>query len=105
MNKEELLKSILPKLNRGNAQDDKWPDWKGEFWALCPFHPDDKIGSFSVGERGYNCFSCGAEGSLKQIAEHLGVTSALLRVRGGGKKEGGRYTLWGAGGSPAPLFD
>jgi hypothetical protein len=93
MNKEELLKSILPKLNRGNAQDDKWPDWKGEFWALCPFHPDDKIGSFSVGERGYNCFSCGAEGSLKQLAEHLGVTSALLRVRGGGKKEGGRYTL------------
>ena len=67
------LDAILPHLDRGDAPSSKWPDHKGEYWALCPFHRDRSTGNFSVSERGYNCFSCGAEGGLTKLAEHLGV--------------------------------
>ena len=67
------LDAILPKLDRGDAPESKWPDNDGEYWALCPFHADRKAGNFSVSERGYTCFACGAAGGLKKLAEHLGV--------------------------------
>jgi DNA primase len=67
------LDAILPHLDRGDAPASKWPDHKGEYWALCPFHPDRSTGNFSVSERGYRCFSCGAKGGLTRLAERLGV--------------------------------
>ena len=69
----ELLKAILPKLNRGDCSDSKWPDRKGEYWPLCPFHADMHIGSFAVSEQGFKCFSCGESGGLSKLAEHLGI--------------------------------
>lgn len=68
-----LLQDVLAKLNKGDCPDHKWPDAKGEFWALCPFHDDQHHGSFSVSERGYFCHSCEAGGSLEKLAEKLGV--------------------------------
>ena len=82
-----LLQAVLAKLSRGDAPDSKWPDPKGEFWALCPFHPDDHHGSFSVSERGFRCFACGAQGGLRQLAEHLGVVVARLHGCQRGKQE------------------
>ena len=70
---DELLQEVLTKLDRGDAPDDKWPDGKGEYWALCPFHDDRHAENFSVSERGYNCFACGAKGGPRKLAEHLGV--------------------------------
>lgn len=67
------LDAILPHLDRGDAPSSKWPDADGEYWARCPFHADQHVGSFSVSERGYTCFSCAAAGGLKKLAEHLGV--------------------------------
>jgi len=67
------LDAILPHLDRGDASSSKWPDSNGEYWALCPFHRDTHVGNFSVSERGYTCFSCGAAGGLKKLAERLGV--------------------------------
>lgn len=68
-----LLDAILPKLERGNSPDSKFPDHKGEYWSLCPFHADKHAGNFSVSERGYHCFACGAKGSLQDLAKKLGV--------------------------------
>jgi len=68
-----LLDQILAKLSRGDCSDAKWPDAKGEYWPLCPFHADAHSGSFAVGERGFKCFSCEASGSLRQLAGYLGV--------------------------------
>jgi len=53
------LEAILPQLDRGDVTDSRWPDAAGEYWALCPFHADRRVGNFSVSERGYTCFSCG----------------------------------------------
>ena len=53
------LEAILPHLDRGDVTDSRWPDADGEYWALCPFHADRRVGNFSVSERGYTCFSCG----------------------------------------------
>ena len=58
------LAAILPHLDRGDGGDARWPDAAGEYWALCPFHADRRVGNFSVSERGYTCFSCGAAGGL-----------------------------------------
>lgn len=80
----ELLQTILAQLDRGDCPDARWPNRKGEYWALCPFHPDRQTGSFSVGERGYKCFACGASGDLQQLARHLGV-DVLTRCSGGNK--------------------
>ena len=68
-----LLSAIVPRLSRGNAKDAQWPDRSGEYWALCPFHTDTKVGSFSVSERGYACMACGESGGLGKLARHLGV--------------------------------
>ncbi len=69
----ELLFQILPGLARGDCPDSKWPDNKGEYWPLCPFHNDTHIGNFSVSERGFKCFSCGESGGLGHLAKHLGL--------------------------------
>jgi len=37
---KDLLRECLTKLNRGDAPDHKYPDGKGEYWTLCPFHAD-----------------------------------------------------------------
>lgn len=78
----QTLDAILPHLNRGDAPDCKWPDAKGEYWALCPFHQDAHATNFSVSERGYKCFACGARGGLAQLAQHLGVAVRNPRHHG-----------------------
>jgi DNA primase len=60
------------------------PDRKSERWILCPFHADRKIGSFSYGPRGFRCFACDEAGSLRKLADHLGlltVSAVLPRPR------------------------
>ena len=81
---ESLLELILSKLDRGDAPDRKWPDSKGDYWTLCPFHPDGHHGSFHVGPRGYKCFVCGKGGSLRDLAKHLGIEVARLHAKPGG---------------------
>jgi DNA primase len=49
-----------------------WPDRKGEYYALCPFHDDTHVGSFSFSVRGYKCFACDAKGSLAHLARLTG---------------------------------
>jgi hypothetical protein len=80
---DDLLELILGNLDRGDAPDSKFPDASGEYWPLCPFHQDNHHGSFSLGEQGYKCFSCGAQGSLSNLAKHLGCEVAGLH---GGSK-------------------
>jgi len=82
----ELLAAILPKLDRGNPPDPRWPDQKGEYWALCPnpAHGDTHVGSFSVSERGFYCQVCGYSGSLTKLAHDLGIPTP----RAGSRLEG-----------------
>lgn len=49
-----------------------------EVWALCPFHHDTEVGSFSIraDSGGFFCFVCGARGYLPQLMRHLGVWDA-----------------------------
>lgn len=69
-------------MDRGDAPDSKFPDARGEYWALCPFHLDHHAANFSVSERGYNCFACGAQGGLAHLAHKLGV-AGLHSSQGG----------------------
>ncbi len=73
MSADTLLAAILPALNRGGSPDTQFPDGRGEYWALCPYHADSHPTNFSVSERGYNCLACGAKGGLKSLAAKLGV--------------------------------
>ena len=77
------LAAVVPHLDRGDAPPARWPDRKGEYWPLCPFHADTHSGSFAVSERGYHCFSCGAKSGLVDLARRLNidlnfVTSSLI---------------------------
>lgn len=83
---QTLLDAILQKLNRGDAKDDRWPDSDGEYWSLCPYHADKKVGSFSVSIKGFKCFACPAKGGLKALADKLGVVGvAVLQCSPGGQ--------------------
>jgi hypothetical protein len=73
MNSTSLLEAVVRKLDRGGSPDRRFPDRGGEYWALCPFHPDKHPENFSVSEAGYHCFACGASGGLWPLAEKLGV--------------------------------
>jgi hypothetical protein len=77
-----LLGEILARLDRGDAPDSRWPDARGEYWALCPLHSDQHATNFSVSERGFTCFACGEKGGLAALASRLGV--AALHANGGG---------------------
>jgi uncharacterized membrane protein len=79
---DDLLDAILLKLDRGDSPDRKWPDGRGEYWALCPFHRDTHPDNFSVSERGFKCFACGKSGGLRDLAEKLSV-DVLIRCSGG----------------------
>ena len=68
-----LLDKIIQKIDRGDAPDSKWPDCNGNYWALCPYHNDRTTGSFSVREKGFNCFSCGESGGIEKLAKKLGI--------------------------------
>ena len=68
---DATIAEVISLLNRGDAPDCKYPDYKGEYWGLCPFHEDSHTGSFSVSDRGYKCWSCGAAGGLNQLADRL----------------------------------
>ena len=70
---QDGLARVLPHLERGGSPDPRWPDAKGEYWALCPFHADTHPTNFSVSERGFHCFACGAKGSVRKLASHLGL--------------------------------
>jgi hypothetical protein len=83
MNSDSLLESITRRLDRGGSPDSRFPDRKGEYWALCPFHADSNPENFSVSKAGYHCFACGASGGLRALAEKLGV--ARLHAISGGK--------------------
>ena len=69
----DLLQAVTQRLDRGGSPDAHFPDRDGEYWALCPFHPDKHPENFSVSEAGYHCFACGASGGLWPLAEKLGV--------------------------------
>jgi len=53
---------------------------EGEEIAWCLFHPDGNghpphSPDLCISEKGYYCFACKAKGSLRQLAEHLGLDS------------------------------
>jgi len=82
----ELLFKILGNLESVGSTD-RYPDSHGEYWTHCPFHTEvTPGGSFSVSERGYNCFSCGAQGSLEMLANHLGIGGLSLEEYAKAKK-------------------
>ena len=58
----------------------EWPDRRGEFWALCPYHGDREPGSFSFSERGFRCFACDARGGLRKLGEALGIVEGYQPV-------------------------
>lgn len=81
-NDNAILELIVQGLDRGDAPDSDWPNHKGEYMALCPFHADTHAGNFSVSERGYHCFACGESGSLKKLARHLGADLSDFESKG-----------------------
>ncbi|HOR18819.1 MAG TPA: CHC2 zinc finger domain-containing protein [Brevefilum sp.] len=72
---EDLFNEIIEKLRPEQGQSCKYPDHKGEYWVLCPFHDDQEIGSFSFNTETFNCFSCNAHGSLSELGKKLGINS------------------------------
>ena len=72
---DNLLQQILEGLDvvRG-------PDARGEYTAWCPFHPDGKgklphKANLNVSKRGFTCHACGEKGSLRVLAEKLGIAA------------------------------
>jgi hypothetical protein len=102
MNSEPLLQAILPALDRGGGPDSRFPDRKGEYWALCPFHADRHPENFSVSQAGYHCFACGASGGLRALAEVLDVLPRSGPARTGAGRTGAARTGPTAG-RDAPL--
>lgn len=64
------MESQFPIVRHGRGQ---WPDRRGEYWGICPFHADTKPGAFSFSERGFTCFACGEAGGLVKLGQRLGV--------------------------------
>ncbi|NJD58950.1 MAG: hypothetical protein C3F13_09995 [Anaerolineales bacterium] len=73
MSKFDLLQIIVQRLDRAGSPDNKWPDSKGEYWALCPYHNDQHPTNFSVSEKGFKCFVCGESGGLRKLADMLDI--------------------------------
>ncbi len=68
----KALEMVLSRLERGDSPNSRYPDAKGEYWTLCPFHSDSHATNFSVSERGYHCFVCAESGSLESLVQRFG---------------------------------
>jgi len=80
-NTKNVLENIVQAWPRGRNEN-KWPDKDGEYWGECPFHDDHVFNNFSLSERGYHCFACGANGGLLDLAKYLEV-AGLQCIQGG----------------------
>ena len=73
---DDLLNRVI-----GNLTITAGQDHRGEYTAWCPFHPDGQgkpphQPNLRVSERGFFCHACGKKGSLRTLAESLGVTNS-----------------------------
>jgi hypothetical protein len=76
---EQILQLILPKL-----KVEKGPDARGEYLCWCCFHRDGQgtpphAPNLKVSIRGFICFACGEKGSLKRLADRLGISVGNAR--------------------------
>jgi DNA primase len=67
---DALLTGVLSRLNSV-----KGPDSGGRYTALCLFHNDRKRPNLRVNQQGYRCMACGAKGSLRKLAEEVGMAT------------------------------
>jgi hypothetical protein len=60
-----------------------------ELWALCPYHDDHRVGSFSVnsGHGRYFCFACGAQGTVLKLARKVLSSAQFDQLSGWLKPE------------------
>jgi len=70
---KELFKDIIERLRPLLGEKSAYPDHTGEYWALCPFHDEEQVGSFSFNEQGFNCHMCGINGSIFELGQKLGI--------------------------------
>jgi hypothetical protein len=70
---KELFKDIIERLRPPLGEKSAYPDHTGEYWALCPFHDEEQVGSFSFNEQGFNCHMCGINGSIFELGQKLGI--------------------------------
>lgn len=72
-----MLAAIVQHFSKTNQSSQLFPNARGVYEVLCPFHNDTRIGSFGFHpNKGFHCFSCGASGSLSDLAKHLGLVSS-----------------------------
>jgi hypothetical protein len=80
MSPAELLELIIAKLDRGGSPSNRWPDAKGEYWGLCPYHGDQHATNFSASLEGFKCFACGESGSLYKLAEKVEIELPKIEI-------------------------
>lgn len=73
VDEEELYKKIIEKLRPPLGDRSTYPDYKGNYWALCPFHDEALVGSFSFNEQGFSCQVCRIGGSIFELGQKLGI--------------------------------
>ncbi|MFG1691210.1 phage/plasmid primase, P4 family [Gemmatimonadota bacterium] len=66
----DLARQIKASIERA-----KGPDASGWYSGCCPLH-EDKDPSFGWTEGGYKCHGCGRQGSIHELARHLGIAVA-----------------------------
>jgi hypothetical protein len=60
-----------------------------ELWALCPYHDDHRVGSFSVNSAHgrFFCFACGAQGTVLKLAKKILPAAQFEQLSGWLKPE------------------
>ena len=79
---EDTLQAIREALDHVHDRLDRAEMRGDELYALCPFHNDKHVGSFSVNRHTgrYFCFACGARGGVHQLFRKLGIDDLSIRV-------------------------
>lgn len=73
LDEEKLFKKIIERLRPPLVDRSTYPDSIGNYWALCPFHTETHVGSFSFNEKGFNCHTCRISGSIFELGQKLGI--------------------------------
>ena len=73
LDEQKLFKKIIERLRPPLGDRSTYPDHKGNYWALCPFHNEALVGSFSFNEQGFSCQTCRIGGSVLELGQKLGI--------------------------------
>ncbi len=68
---KDFFNLIIGKLTPLEGERDRYPDFNGDYWEKCPYHPNSQDRHLRFNLYGYECTFSGERGTLRELYQEL----------------------------------